>query len=187
VASVLASGRENPPKIERSAYEFSRRRHHSTVSIHLNSQEQAYTPKGDSKMLQKGEPQLDVISQNTISNQDHTNFSQKSDCHHHDGPISPKKFYIFGNNISHSMSPTLHNAGFKELGLPHHYSIHETSNVDINIHNLMSQPDFGGASVTFPHKLQIGKYLSKTSESAKLIGAVNTVVVRDVDRKRVLI
>jgi shikimate-5-dehydrogenase len=94
------------------------------------------------------------------------------------GQLPARQFYIFGNNISHSMSPTLHNAGFRELGLPHHYSIYQTENVDEEVRNIMAQPDFGGASVTFPHKLQIGRLLAGVSDSAKLIGAVNTVVVK---------
>lgn len=88
------------------------------------------------------------------------------------------KFFIFGNNIAHSLSPTLHNTGFKELGLPHHYQIHETVAVDDGVREIMQRDDFGGASVTFPHKLQIGKYLESESRVAKLIGAVNTVCVR---------
>jgi shikimate-5-dehydrogenase len=139
-------------------------------------------------MLRQGQAQFNIISQNArSSNQELIPLPQMSNCHGRHDQVLPKKFYIFGNIISHSMSPTLHSAGFKELGLPHHYSIYETPNVDTDIHNLMAQPDFGGASVTFPHKLQIGKFLSATSESAKLIGAVNTVVVREVDGKRVLI
>jgi len=42
----------------------------------------------------------------------------------------------------------------------------------------MKRPDFGGASVTFPHKLQIGRLLDSETTAAKKVGAVNTVVVR---------
>lgn len=93
------------------------------------------------------------------------------------GQIPKRNFFIFGNNIAHSLSPALHNTAFKELGLPHHYSIYETIEVDANVRDIMAQPDFGGASVTFPHKLQIGKFLHSESTVAKLIGAVNTVLV----------
>ena len=37
-------------------------------------------------------------------------------------------------------------------------------------------PDFGGASVTIPHKLAIMKYLDQVSDEAKAIGAVNTII-----------
>ncbi|KAF4947572.1 hypothetical protein FGADI_10303 [Fusarium gaditjirri] len=97
-----------------------------------------------------------------------------------------KQFYIFGHNISHSLSPTLHNAGFKAVNLPHHYQIHESENVDESVETIIQRPDFGGASVTFPHKLQIGKLLDSVSLRGESIGAINTVVVSAVSGKRVL-
>jgi shikimate-5-dehydrogenase len=103
------------------------------------------------------------------------------------GQLPARQFYIFGNNISHSMSPTLHNSAFKELGFPHFYQIYETPNVDEQVRKLMAQPEFGGASVTFPHKLQIGALLASTSRSAQLIGAVNTVVVEEKNGERILV
>lgn len=95
-----------------------------------------------------------------------------------DGGLEKRNFFIFGHNISHSLSPTLHNAGFQHLKLPHHYSIYETPAVDKSIEHIISQHDFGGASVTFPHKLQIGKLLDSISPSAQKVGAVNTVVAQ---------
>ncbi|KAF5539397.1 shikimate-5-dehydrogenase [Fusarium mexicanum] len=97
-----------------------------------------------------------------------------------------KQFYIFGHNISHSLSPTLHNAGFKALNLPHHYQIHESENVDESVESIIHRPNFGGASVTFPHKLQIGKLLDSVSPRGESIGAINTVVVKEADGKRLL-
>ncbi|KAM0817605.1 hypothetical protein AB5N19_03412 [Seiridium cardinale] len=89
-----------------------------------------------------------------------------------------KRFYIFGYQISHSLSPALHNAGFKHIGFQGHYSLHESPEVDDDVQAIMSQPSFFGASVTFPHKLQIGELLDGVTEAAQTVGAVNTVVVR---------
>jgi shikimate-5-dehydrogenase len=97
-----------------------------------------------------------------------------------------KQFFIFGHNISHSLSPTLHNAGFQELGLAHHYQIHESENVDQTVEQIINRPDFGGASVTFPHKLQIGKLLDSVSEQGRNIGAINTVIVQEANGQRTL-
>ncbi|KAJ4112175.1 hypothetical protein NW768_011754 [Fusarium equiseti] len=97
-----------------------------------------------------------------------------------------KQFFIFGHNISHSLSPTLHNAGFKAVNLPHHYQIHESENVDQTVEQIINRPDFGGASVTFPHKLQIGKLLDSVSEQGKNIRAINTVIVHESNGKRTL-
>ncbi|KAL4866121.1 hypothetical protein BDV12DRAFT_210665 [Aspergillus spectabilis] len=105
-------------------------------------------------------------------------------------PLDAKKFYIFGRNISFSISPTIHNAGFAHDNLPHTYTIHELSAVD-SILPLMKDPLFGGASVTMPHKLHVSKFCTEISETARAIGAINTLVVyeRESDtgrRKRVI-
>ncbi|KAF7555393.1 hypothetical protein G7Z17_g2239 [Cylindrodendrum hubeiense] len=103
------------------------------------------------------------------------------------GQLPEKKFFIFGHNISHSLSPALHNAGFAELGLPHHYRIHQSESVDKSVEDLISLPDFGGSSVTFPHKLQVGRLLDTLSPVAEKVGAVNTIVVREAeDGSRIL-
>jgi shikimate-5-dehydrogenase len=89
-----------------------------------------------------------------------------------------KNFYIFGQGISFSMSPTIHIAGFRHYGLPHTYEIHQTQTVD-ELSPLVSSPEFGGASVTMPHKLAIGKFCFSITEHARVIGAVNTLIRED--------
>lgn len=103
------------------------------------------------------------------------------------GRLPQRKFYLFGTPISQSLSPTLHNTGFHMLGLPHQYGLHETSEVDASIKEIIDNPAFGGASVTIPHKLAIMPFLDTISEHAKQIGAVNTVIPFYMpDGKRVL-
>ena len=92
------------------------------------------------------------------------------------GMLEPKKFYLFGSPISTSRSPSLHNTLFSEYGLPHHYELHETSTT-YELENVLIASDFGGASITIPHKLAIQEHLDEVTESAQLIGAVNTVTV----------
>ncbi len=92
------------------------------------------------------------------------------------GRLPPRKFYLFGTPISASLSPTLHNTGFRMMGLPYQYGLHETSEVDESIRAVLAQPSFGGASVTIPHKLAIMPLLDTVSPDAQLIGAVNTVI-----------
>lgn len=100
--------------------------------------------------------------------------------------IKHRNYFIFGHNISHSLSPTLHNAGFQELGLPYHYSIHQSENVDETVKAIINHPDFGGASVTFPHKLHIGGLLDSVTDCAKKVGAINTIIAQDDNGKRQL-
>ncbi|KAL6248621.1 hypothetical protein RBB50_004876 [Rhinocladiella similis] len=103
--------------------------------------------------------------------------AQVNHAKHLMGQLPKRNFYIFGNNISHSLSPTIHNTAFAELGLPHHYSIHETPCIDDTVRDLMQSPQFGGASVTFPHKLNIQPLLDSVSDASTRLGAVNTVIV----------
>ena len=90
------------------------------------------------------------------------------------GLLSPKKFYVFGHPIPHSMSPVLHNTAFTTLGFPYTFSKVDTANVD-EIRRLMNMPDFGGASVTLPHARNVIPLIQHLSRYAQIIGAVNTI------------
>ena len=92
------------------------------------------------------------------------------------GVIKPKEFYLFGKPISQSRSPALHNSIFTTLGLPHRYGLWETDKAN-DLEKILQSPDFGGASVTIPLKLDIIPCLDEVSKDAKTIGAVNTVIV----------
>ena len=102
------------------------------------------------------------------------------------GDLPAKQFYIFGNPIQHSRSPALHNTLFQALGLPHNYGLYETAEVGENVKSILSSPDFGGASVTIPHKLAVIPLLDSISVDAKAIGAVNTIIPTTNDGKRIL-
>ncbi|KAF2148827.1 Pentafunctional AroM protein [Myriangium duriaei CBS 260.36] len=91
------------------------------------------------------------------------------------GEIAPKKFVIFGKPIGHSRSPALHNTLFKHTGLPHNYGLHETDQAS-TIESIIRAPDFGGASVTIPLKLDVISLLDDVDSAARTIGAVNTIV-----------
>lgn len=92
-------------------------------------------------------------------------------------PEKALQFYIFGNGIKHSMSPAIHNTGFKHYNLPHNYKIHEIDNIK-QAQPFLQSPNFGGASVTAPYKVDVIQYLTGgVSETASIIGAVNTVLV----------
>jgi pentafunctional AROM polypeptide len=91
------------------------------------------------------------------------------------GEIPKKTFYLFGKPISASRSPALHNALFKQSGLPHVYTKLETDQAN-DVRDVIRSPDFGGASVTIPLKLDIIPLLDDISDAAKTIGAVNTII-----------
>ncbi|WEW54928.1 3-dehydroquinate dehydratase (3-dehydroquinase) [Emydomyces testavorans] len=91
------------------------------------------------------------------------------------GEIEAKKFAVFGKPVSASRSPAMHNALFAEVGLPHVYLRLETDKVD-DVKEFIYAPDFGGASVTIPLKLDIMPLLDEIALEAQIIGAVNTIV-----------
>ncbi len=67
------------------------------------------------------------------------------------------KFYLLGYPVEHSVSPPMHNAMFKELGMPHNYSLLNVKpeNLAKIIESKVRTEEFGGASVTIPHKIEM--------------------------------
>ncbi|KAM0554867.1 hypothetical protein ACHAPJ_006602 [Fusarium lateritium] len=112
--------------------------------------------------------------------------ASSSDDVRHFALAGQKQFYIFGHNISYSLSPTLNNAGFRALNLNNYYQIHDSEGIDEEIEQIVRRSDFGGASVTIPHKLHITKLLDSVSPQAEVIGAINTIVVKESDGRRFL-
>lgn len=83
---------------------------------------------------------------------------------------------IFGYPIEHSLSPIMHNAAFKKLGLDFVYLPFLVAKEDlsyavrsIKILNIV------GVNVTVPHKENVIQYLDELTPEAKAIGAVNTI------------
>jgi len=115
-------------------------------------------------------------------------FKQIQEALHLVGELPSKQFYLFGNPIAHSMSPTLHNSGFQVLGLPHRYHLMETQSFNKKNKEAITADDFGGASVTIPYKLDVIPFLDELTPAAKVIGAVNTIIPRSSSEgKRMLV
>ena len=92
-----------------------------------------------------------------------------------------RQFYIFGHPVGKSPSPATHNAGFRALGygdaMRYDRFPATASAKDLErVRQAMQAPEFGGASVTVPLKLEIIPMLDELSEAARAIGAVNTVL-----------
>jgi pentafunctional AROM polypeptide len=103
-------------------------------------------------------------------------FRQIQQALHLIGLLPAKNFYLFGTPISQSMSPTLHNTAFDNLGLPYKYGLLETEEIGEQVKLAITSPDFGGASVTIPFKLDIIPLLDRLTPAAEAIGAVNTII-----------
>lgn len=81
------------------------------------------------------------------------------------------KFYLIGKKLGHSYSALIHRA----KGLD--YSLKELSEGEAG--DFLQNGDFCGLNVTIPYKKTVIPYLDELSESAKEIGAVNTVLKKD--------
>lgn len=92
------------------------------------------------------------------------------------GQLPPRRFFLFGSAISQSPSPTLHNTAFEALGLPYCYDLLQRPEVGEEIRATIVSPNFGGASVTIPFKIDVLPLLDKLSPAAEAIGAVNTII-----------
>lgn len=86
---------------------------------------------------------------------------------------------IFGFPVEHTLSPAMHNAAFKKLGINAAYlafpippnRLKEAVKA-IRVLNIQ------GINVTIPHKESIIPFLDNLSKEASLIGAINTVIVK---------
>lgn len=86
------------------------------------------------------------------------------------------KFGLIGRNISYSFSRGYFAQKFKELGLVgYSYENFDLSKIDEFDDVLKSIKNLKGLNVTIPYKEEIIPYLTELSDSAKIIGAVNTI------------
>lgn len=91
-----------------------------------------------------------------------------------------QKVGLLGWPLAHSLSPVMHNAAFAAKNLDYVYLP-----LPVQPEHLRQAIDgirvlgFAGVNVTIPHKVTVMEYLDEIDRSAKLVGAVNTIAVRD--------
>jgi shikimate dehydrogenase len=91
-----------------------------------------------------------------------------------------KRCYIIGYPVEHSMSPAMHNAAFKALGLDAEYRLAPVKPGQLEeFIDKLREGEVMGASVTIPHKVEVMRHLDHIDETARAIGAVNTIVHRE--------
>ena len=89
-----------------------------------------------------------------------------------------KIYGILGRPVTHSLSPAMHNAAFRELGLNAVYVAFPVTDLAQAVAGLRGL-DLRGVSVTIPFKEEIIPLIDALDPQAARIGAVNTVVNRD--------
>jgi shikimate dehydrogenase len=87
---------------------------------------------------------------------------------------------VIGDPVKHSLSPCIHNAAFQHLKLDYVYVAFEVARGDIEaaVQGIKSLGIYG-INVTMPHKVGIIKHLDELNESAKTVGAVNTILNKE--------
>ncbi len=90
-----------------------------------------------------------------------------------------KRVFLLGDPVAHSISPGMHNAAFRALGLDWEYQLLPTP-VELLPHAVerLRDDDCAGANVTIPHKVAILAHLDAISDRARRLGAANTIVKR---------
>lgn len=89
------------------------------------------------------------------------------------------KVGLIGWPVGHSFSPEIHNAAFSYCQLDYVYVPLpvEPDQLGLAVQGL-SALGFSGANVTIPHKIAVMEYLDVIDATARLAGAVNTIVVQ---------
>ena len=84
---------------------------------------------------------------------------------------------LLGNPVNHSLSPVMHNAALKEMGLNWCYVAMpcETEHLGM-VTEALRQLNYQGLNITIPHKQNILKICDQISPLAKRLGAANTLV-----------
>jgi 3-dehydroquinate dehydratase/shikimate dehydrogenase len=89
---------------------------------------------------------------------------------------STRIYGVIGYPVGHSLSPHIHNAAFRQLGLNARYlpfAIETLADFGPHLRK------FEGFSVTIPHKVAICDYADAVDKTVKAIGAANTLVKRE--------
>jgi len=88
------------------------------------------------------------------------------------------KTVLIGWPLAHSISPAMHNAAFRALGMQGEYSllpVEREEDLRGILVRLKSDPEWKGANVTVPYKEKVVAHLRKLEGAAARLKAVNTI------------
>jgi shikimate dehydrogenase len=86
-------------------------------------------------------------------------------------------FAVLGDPVSHSLGPLMHNTAFSELGYNGAYLAFRVKDIGKAVVGIKAL-GIKGASITIPHKVPVMDFLDELDDTAKKIGAVNTIINR---------
>jgi shikimate dehydrogenase len=91
----------------------------------------------------------------------------------------PKRFLLLGHPVGHSVSPAIHGAAYRELGLPHQYEVVDCpseAHVQAQVERLRSG-EVAGMNVTVPWKSVAFRLATRRDESAQRTGVANVLAL----------
>ncbi len=94
--------------------------------------------------------------------------------------MTRRRAAVLGMPVAHSLSPVMHAAAYAELGLDWDYPAVECDEGALAqaLHRVRTEPGWVGLSLTMPLKTAVLGLLDTLDATAALLGAANTVVVR---------
>lgn len=89
-----------------------------------------------------------------------------------------RTYALIGDPVGHSLSPAVHNAAFRHLGMDSAYIAYRIPSGELE-YGIESLREIGiaGFNVTMPHKVDMMGYLDSADENCSVVGACNTVSV----------
>ncbi len=87
-------------------------------------------------------------------------------------------YAVIGDPVAHSLSPAMHNRAIAACGLPGVYVGFHVTDLPAAVAGIRAL-GLAGVSVTLPHKVAVMPLLDEVDETARAIGAVNTIVHRN--------
>jgi shikimate dehydrogenase len=87
------------------------------------------------------------------------------------------RFVLFGHPVAHSVSPAIHVAAYRELGLPHRYELVDAPDRAAFARGVAAvrSGEIAGANVTVPYKLAAFELADRRAPSAGRVGAANVL------------
>ncbi|WP_062529256.1 shikimate dehydrogenase [Demequina rhizosphaerae] len=99
----------------------------------------------------------------------------------------PRRAGVLGHPIAHSLSPVLHRSAYRALGLDWEYDAYDVEAGGLSGFLDGMDDAWAGLSLTMPLKVEAVPLMDFVESMAKLVGAVNTVLVQDIGGSRQLV
>jgi shikimate dehydrogenase len=90
----------------------------------------------------------------------------------------PIRLGVFGDPVAHSLSPQMQNAALEKSGLEMCYARFQIAPSELRAAlELLPRLDFIGVNLTVPHKIAALVLVDETDETARQVGAINTIKI----------